>query len=301
MDMDKENDFELTDELLEKINRFTRKPLTAEQVYAFPVILCDNEVDRDNERFSIEALRKLAELFIGKTGIFDHDPKGKNQTARIFDTEIKTYTDRATSAGEPYTCLVAKAYMVRTASSADLIAEIEGGIKKEVSVSCSVKHKICSVCGADMKKTPCMHIKGAQYGDKICSVILDEPTDAYEWSFVAIPAQKNAGVTKKYGSESENDDTLIKSMKSQIAELKKENVAAKDMVRREIMRLSFICSPNMTVKTIAMLVDNMDFEHLMRFKESLEKDVISKLGRKKSAEDKKTAVNITENNNFKIN
>jgi hypothetical protein len=33
------------------INRFARTPLTAEQVYCFAVRLCDNEVDRDFERF----------------------------------------------------------------------------------------------------------------------------------------------------------------------------------------------------------------------------------------------------------
>ena len=126
-----ENDFTLDDGLLEKLNRYTRTPVSAEEVYTFPVILCDNEVDRDGERFSIAALEKLAQLFVGKTGIFDHDPRGENQTARIFDCEVKTCGDRLTEAAEPYTCLVAKAYMMRTEKSKDLIAEIEGGIKKE--------------------------------------------------------------------------------------------------------------------------------------------------------------------------
>ena len=38
-------------EELAEINRFTRTPLTAEEVYCFAVRLCDNEVDRDFERF----------------------------------------------------------------------------------------------------------------------------------------------------------------------------------------------------------------------------------------------------------
>ena len=188
--------FTLDEELLEKLNRYTRKPVSAQEVYTFPVILCDNEIDRDGERFSVPALERLAELFVGKTGIFDHDPKGENQTARIFDCEVKTLSDRLTAAGEPYTCLVAKAYMMRTDRSKDLIAEIEGGIKKEVSVGCSVGRKLCSVCGADLRENPCGHIRGKYYNGKLCSVILDEPTDAYEWSFVAVPAQRNAGVTK---------------------------------------------------------------------------------------------------------
>ena len=38
-------------EELEQINRLARRELTAEEVYAFSVRLCDNEVDRDGERF----------------------------------------------------------------------------------------------------------------------------------------------------------------------------------------------------------------------------------------------------------
>ena len=80
------DDFEIDDYIMAKINVHTRKELSKDEVYAFPVILCDNEVDRDNERFSIDSLNVLKEMFVGKTGIFDHNPKGENQTARIFDT-----------------------------------------------------------------------------------------------------------------------------------------------------------------------------------------------------------------------
>ena len=37
---------------LELINKHTRTPLTENDVYAFSVILCDNDIDRDFERFS---------------------------------------------------------------------------------------------------------------------------------------------------------------------------------------------------------------------------------------------------------
>ena len=194
-------DFELTDEVLDKINRLTRRPLKKERVYAFPVILCDNEIDRDGERFSGQSIEKLATLFVGKTGIFDHDPKGRNQTARIFDTCVDRPEGKLTSDGEQYICLVARAYMVRNDRSAALIDEIDAGIKKEVSISCAVAKKTCSVCGKDIYKERCPHIKGREYGGKKCYVSLEEPTDAYEWSFVAVPAQVNAGVTKTFGKE----------------------------------------------------------------------------------------------------
>ncbi|MBQ8787662.1 MAG: hypothetical protein IJZ61_08510 [Oscillospiraceae bacterium] len=181
--------------LLEHLNRFTRREHTAEEVYIFPVTLCDNEIDRDNERFSREALDELAEKFVGVTGIFDHNPKGENQTARLFMTEV-VKEDRMNSLGEKYASLRGYAYMVRTDSNDDLIREIDGGIKKEVSVSCSAEKQICSICGADRREKPCRHVKGKKYGRKLCFFTLEDISDVYEWSFVAVPAQIRAGVTK---------------------------------------------------------------------------------------------------------
>ena len=53
------------------INALAKAELTAEQVYVFTLRLCDNEVDRDFERFDGEALERLGGLFVGKSGIFD--------------------------------------------------------------------------------------------------------------------------------------------------------------------------------------------------------------------------------------
>lgn len=174
-------------EHLMKINRFTRRELTAEEVYLFDVILCDNDIDRDGECFSEAALEQMKGLFVGKTGIFDHDPRSSGQTARIYDTEIVQDAEKKTADGRPYVCLKAHAYMVRTQANEALIAEIEGGIKKEVSVSCCAAKRICSVCGADRRESACGHIDGRMYGEKRCHTILDDIIDAYEWSFVAVP------------------------------------------------------------------------------------------------------------------
>lgn len=197
---------------LEKINSFTRRNFTEKELYVFPVTLCDNDIDRDGERFSDEALESLKSLFVGKTGIFDHDPKGTNQSARIFDTELVSDPDRKTATGEPYKYLKGWAYMIRTDTNKSLIDEIDGGIKKEVSVSCSAGKRICSICGSS---EPCEHQKGKEYDGKICCRILDDITDAYEWSFVAVPAQVNAGVSKKYSSSKEEKSMEFKTITSQ--------------------------------------------------------------------------------------
>lgn len=179
---------------MDKINQYTRKTLSPDDVYTFPITLCDNEIDRDLERFSVPALCTLAKLYLGKTGIFDHNPKAENQAARIYDTEVIRESGRKTAAGEEYHKLTAMAYMLQTEKNADLIAEIDGGIKKEVSVGCEASKLLCSRCGANQKNSPCSHAKGV---DGV-HYIWDDPTDAFEWSFVAVPAQRNAGVTKRY-------------------------------------------------------------------------------------------------------
>lgn len=183
-------------ETLDKINSLTRRKFKAEELYTFPVTLCGNEIDRDFERFSDEALDEMAGLFVGKTIIQNHDPSSENQVARIYDTEV-VEDSKQTSYGEPYKYLKGYAYMVRTDGNADLIKEIDAGIKREVSVGCATSKRFCSICGADMVTSECEHRKGKEYDGKMCCHILDGVTDAYELSFVAVPAQPEAGVTAK--------------------------------------------------------------------------------------------------------
>lgn len=203
---------------LEKINRLSRRKMKAGEVYVFSVVLCDNEIDRDGERFSIPALTKLAELFIGKTGIFDHSMKSGDQTARIFETALERDDSRLTKAGESYHRLTARAYMPRTTRNEDLILEIDAGIKKEVSVGCRIGRSACSVCGADRKAAACEHVKGRVYtkqGSVPCHTVLEDPLDAYEWSFVAVPAQPEAGVIKSYAAEKKHTsaENIVKRLR----------------------------------------------------------------------------------------
>ena len=109
---------------MEDINRFAKTPLKPEEVYAFSIRLCDNEVDRDWERFDQAALAVLGDLFLGKSGIFDHQWTAQGQTARIYRTEVVRENAQVTAAGDGYCWLKAWAYLLRTEKNADLIAEI---------------------------------------------------------------------------------------------------------------------------------------------------------------------------------
>ena len=132
-------------------------------------------MDRDWERFDTAALNTLGDLFVGKSGIFDHQWTAEGQTARIYRTEVVREPAQATAAGDGYCWLKAWAYLLRTEKNADLIAEIEGGIKKEVSVGCAVERAVCSICGEDHNdRTKCRHVKGRTYNGKLCWADLRE-------------------------------------------------------------------------------------------------------------------------------
>lgn len=195
---------EVTEEELKLINKHTLAPLAAEDVFTFSAVLCDNELDRQYEQFSLKALHDLQKMFVGKTVIKDHRASADNQVARIYATEL-VETGKFLASGEPYTQLKAHIYMVRTESNKDLIAEIKAGIKKEGSVGCRVASSICSICGTDNAKTYCPHWPGRSYtkegGQVVCTFKLDGAKDAYEFSLVAVPAQRKAGVSKSYTGE----------------------------------------------------------------------------------------------------
>lgn len=174
---------------LEAINAQARAELTQEQVYVFSLRLCDDQVDRDLERFDTQALPVLAKLFIGKTGVVDHRWSSDAQVARIFQTEVVREED--------VSYIKAWAYIRRGGQAEETIADIEAGIKKEVSVGCAMGRSVCSICGGEYGN--CGHEKGQYYDGQMCCVILQEPMDAYEFSFVAVPAQREAGVIKGLG------------------------------------------------------------------------------------------------------
>lgn len=208
-----------TNEDLAKIQQFSRRELLPEEIYVFNVDLCNNDIDRDFEKFSVETLEQMAELFVGKTGIFDHSMKSSDQTARIFDAFVERINGKKTADGEDFYCLKAKAYMLNNEQNRSLIDSIEAGIKKEVSVSCSVDKAYCSICSTDRKRAACEHRKGRMYGDRLCFNILTDATDAYEFSFVAVPAQREAGVTKSFSLKEEAEMQDIVKMISQGDEL----------------------------------------------------------------------------------
>ena len=281
----------ISEKELEKINLFSRKKLTADEVFSFSVNLCDNEIDRDGERFEESTLREMAPLFIGKTAISDHAMKSENQIARTYDAFVEAPQGKKNSLGEQYYVLRAKAYMPITEKNKAFIEEIEAGIKKEVSISCSVKERICSVCGKNMNSGACTHKVGREYASKKCHALLRGVSDVYEWSFVAVPAQKNAGVTKSFKirqeekgfmeiiktfAEAQSDLTIDKASAKAIAEyvesLEEEaqnGRAYKSGLCDEIKKLCSVVLPNLESEAAQKITKALSVSELLELKKAL--------------------------------
>lgn len=277
----------------EKIRKYTRRDFSEEELYIFSLTLCSNDIDRDYEKFSVPALKELAVLFLGKTGIRDHSMKSSDQSARIFDTWVENIPGRKTEDGEDYYRLRAKAYMVKSDENKAFITDIEAGIKKEVSVSCAMGCSVCSVCGKSRKSGKCSHINGKEYDGRLCFSILSNAADAYEWSFVAVPAQRDAGVTKSFSSDKgafcmtdikkilDTQDSTVMLTKKEAGEIRayieeKEELAAlgeeyKKSIIKELVSLCAKAMPQMDLKVFGGVAAVMTTKELLSFKAAFQK------------------------------
>ena len=74
----------LNESELSLINAQALRPLTADEVFTFRLAACNNQVDRDIERFTEKTLEGLAVLFVGRPVLMDHKWSAGSQTARVY-------------------------------------------------------------------------------------------------------------------------------------------------------------------------------------------------------------------------
>ena len=193
---------EVSDEDLELINKHTLITLNKEDVYTFKVQICDNDVDRVGDKMTDDFIKQVAEHITGVTGLKDHDWNVENQLARLYDAEVVTDDTNVTVLGEPRKYVLGKAYTL--SKNKDFIDNINAGLLKETSISFNSNNDTCSICGEPMVKDDndighCSnkHIAGHYYDNKLCYNKLNELVDILEWSLVAVPCQRKAGINNK--------------------------------------------------------------------------------------------------------
>jgi len=152
------------------------------EYYKFEIRLCDTKIDRDFEKFTLPCLRKLSEMFVGKNGFV-----GQGSIAKILSTVVLKGKD-----GEWF--IKANASIKNIPENFKVIEEIKSGKKKEVSIGCSVATRTCSICGDSTGS--CNHKPGEYYNGKQCFMELNDPTDVFEWAFVATPVKEETNMDK---------------------------------------------------------------------------------------------------------
>ena len=253
---------------MEAINAQAKGKLRPEDVYVFCVRLCDDQPDRDMDCFDTQALPMLARMFIGKTGVLDHQWRSDNQVARIFETQV------VRDLGISY--IKAWAYIRRGGHADELIADIEAGIKKEVSVGCAMASSICSIWGSEYGA--CGHQKGEHYDGQLCCAILRDPVDAYEFSFVAVPAQRASGVLKAMSGKAPALKALAEEygVQAEYRTLYKQaQLGAKyeKQIQDEVVRLCLSLELGASEPVLRSIVEKAGSEDLLQLKTALEQRV----------------------------
>jgi Lar family restriction alleviation protein len=162
----------------------------------FEIKLCDSKIDRDFECFSKEAIFKMKDMFIGKTGFISNNLKGrlfhtyyKTTYVKDFKNDILCCTDHTDLIGVGFVWT----HMYNNAK--EVVPEFEYNIIHDGSISCSCNVKMCSICSGNTINKKCEHIKGNYYRKQyantnkieLCYNTICDITDIYEWSFTYPP------------------------------------------------------------------------------------------------------------------
>lgn len=188
---------------------FIKGDIDRDKIFVYSAKACDNMIDRSSECFSEKALKSISELIVGSPCLEDHYRGIESQFGRVYKAELVIDKDRQNDFGEPYKYVVAYCYTINNDKNKYIIEDILAGIRKSVSVGCSVTNERCSICGST--SYGCGHIRGNEYGGKKCASILDDVDDFYELSMVTVPCQREAGIIKNYNKE-ENTMDLSKAL-----------------------------------------------------------------------------------------
>ena len=114
---------------------------------------------------------------------------------------------------------------------------------------------------------------------------LAEPTDAFEWSFVAVPAQPKAGVVKGYRKEGSLGQMLADldregSWREELRLLEQQAETGRrylERLRRETVRLGLMAEAGLGGDTLRAITDKLEEQELEELRACYEKRLEGKL------------------------
>ena len=144
-------------------------------------------------------------------------------------------------------------------------------------MACSVEKAVCSICGAPRGES-CGHKPGEVYDGKLCYISLEEASDAYEFSFVAVPAQPRAGVVKGFSGrrEAARLKELVQGNAGCARELETlEHEAALgrkwiSSLRADVVRLGGLADPKLDLAVLKAIAEKLEEGELQELKRAYE-------------------------------
>lgn len=178
------------DELFIINQGYSNTELNAEDVLVFTLSSANTAADRQNERFTDNALGDMSKLSLDKAFLIDHKWETTSQVGKIFAAAVQD--------GQ----LVQKVYMLNDPMNDGIIKNILAGVYNKVSVgfAANLKDMMCDSCG-DQKSiydSACPHMPGGvDEKGNTTTVSIKSVSDYYEVSLVPIPAQRDAGIRRR--------------------------------------------------------------------------------------------------------
>mgnify|MGYP000845322191 CR=1 FL=1 len=224
-----------TKEQLDKINKFTRVPLTEENTYVFSSMMIDSAVTSYSTIIHDNLLRKFsADVKKGVGLLLSHD-HDKLPIGRSFDSTLIEEWDEET--GETLKSLYGDFYIAlgrnteSQVTTDDIVQGIDSGTIFDTSIGFSAKSVKCSICGRDIRSWECPHIPGREYivenDDGVgvttpCYAIIGEDGEGelIEDSLVYAGACNRATIVNEYSAQNDSSIKnkpklkLVKELKS---------------------------------------------------------------------------------------
>ncbi|NOZ68007.1 MAG: hypothetical protein GXP46_01860 [Deferribacteres bacterium] len=199
---------EISPEMLAKINAYTLKELSAEDVYVRKFLLAHNAIDRDNERFPEALIDEFADTLPGKGFLIGHERPGPGR-GLFFDAateempperfvELTGETPRLPAGVETVKVLWGWMYLLREAFNEEIMANLDAGIYRHVSIGFRA---------ADLNAVKADPNGAVLYWEYV------PPGEATEGSLVWLGAQPGATAQKAQKTESGDIDTEKKGGK----------------------------------------------------------------------------------------